>query len=84
MATMAENLPEATAVKLIERGIVPLLGVRDALTAMECAASIGAAWKAPLPDPLIRNRCTTMHPVVLDEAEAKARLAACRRRDSIR
>ena len=77
IATMAENLPEATAVKLIERGIVPLLGVRDALTAMECAASIGAAWKAPLPDPLIRNRCTTMHPVVLDEAEAKARLAAC-------
>ena len=77
MATMAENLPEATAFKLIERGIVPLVGVRDALTAMECAASIGAAWKSPLPDPLIRNRCGTMRPVVLDEAEAKARLAAC-------
>ena len=76
MATMAENLPEATAVKLIERGIVPLLGVRDALAAMQCAASIGAAWKSPLPDALIRNGCTTMRPVVLDEAEAKARLAA--------
>ena len=76
MATMAENLPEATAVKLIEYGIVPLLGVRNALTAMACAASIGAAWKAPLPEPLIHNRCTTTNPVVLDEAEAKARLAA--------
>ena len=76
MATMAENLPEATAVKLVERGIAPLVGVRDALTAMECAVSIGAAWKSPLPDPLISNRCLPLDPVVLDEAEAKARLAA--------
>ena len=76
MATMAENLPEATAVKLVERGIAPLVGVRDALTAMECAASIGAAWKLPLPDPLTRKRCLSNDPVVLDEAEAKARLAA--------
>ena len=76
MATMAENLPEATAVKLVERGIAPLVGVRDALTAMECAASIGAAWKSPLPDPLTRNRRLSNDPVVLDEAEAKARLAA--------
>ena len=76
MATMAENLPEATAVKLLERGIVPLLGVRNALTAMQCAASIGAAWKSPLPDPLTPNRCLSTDPVVLDEAEAKARLAA--------
>ena len=75
MATMAENLPEATAVNLVERGIAPLVGVRDALTAMECAASIGAAWKSPLPDPLIHNRCLPLDPVVLDEAEAKARLA---------
>ena len=76
MATMAENLPEATAVKLIERGIVPLLGVRDGLTAMACAASIGAAWKSPLPDPLIRDLSTTRDAVMLDEAEAKALLAA--------
>lgn len=75
MATMAENLPEATAVKLIERGIAPLLGVRDALTAMACAASIGAAWRSPSPDPLIRNQYKVMDPVVLDEAAAKARLA---------
>ena len=76
VATMAENLPEAAAVSLFGRGIAPLVGVRNALAAMASAASIGAAWKSPFPDPLIDTRCTTMEPVLLDEAEAKARLAA--------
>lgn len=75
VATMAENLPEATAIRLIERGIAPLVGVRDALAAMECAAAVGAAWQSPLPAPLIRNRCGSMDPMMLDEAAAKARLA---------
>ena len=77
MATMAENMPEAAATRLIDRGIVPLIGVRSALSVMQRAASIGKAWRAPLPDPLIRNQCTNIKPVVLDEAEAKARIAAC-------
>ena len=76
MATLAENLPEATAAELIERGIAPLVGVRHALTAMGCAAFIGAAWNSPLPPPLLRNRTVSIEPRVFDEAQAKARLAA--------
>ena len=77
MATMAENLPEATAAELIERGIAPLVGVREALSAMGCAVSIGAAWNSTFPAPLIHNRTGPMEPRVLDEAESKARLASC-------
>ena len=76
IATMPENLPEATAVHLVERGVAPLAGVREALRAIECAASIGAGWQTPQSDPLIPNRCVAGEPVVLDEATAKARLAA--------
>ena len=76
VATMAENLPEATAVRLFGRGIAPLVGVPNALTAIGGAASIGAAWKSPFPNPVIDSRFTPMEPVALDEAEAKARLAA--------
>lgn len=76
VATMAENLPETTAVRLFGRGIAPLVGVRNALAAIGGAASIGAAWKSPFPNPVIDSRFTPMEPVALDEAEAKARLAA--------
>ncbi len=76
VATMAENLPETTAAELIRRGIAPLVGVRDALTAMACAASIGTAWHSPLPAPLLHHRVSSTQARVLDEAEAKSQLAA--------
>ena len=52
-ATLAENLPEERAVRLIERGIAPLAGVREAFTAIECAATIGEAWRSPPGAPLL-------------------------------
>ena len=52
-ATLAENLPEGRAAQLIERGIAPLAGVREAFTALECAATIGDAWRSPPRAPLI-------------------------------
>ena len=74
-ATLAENLPEERAARLIERGIAPLAGVREALAALECAATLGAAWRSPPRPPLIDRECLPTEPVLLDEATAKTRLA---------
>ena len=52
-ATLGENLSEETAERLIGRGIAPLAGVREALAAIECAAAVGEAWRAPLGAPLL-------------------------------
>ena len=76
VATLPENLPEDTAARLIDRGIAPLSGVREALSAIECAAAVGAAWLSPSPQPLARNRTMANEPVLLDEAMAKALLSA--------
>ncbi len=52
-ATLGENLPEARAAQLTKLGIAPLAGVREALAAIECAARVGAAWRAPPPAPIV-------------------------------
>ena len=52
-ATLGENLSEETAEKLMKRGIAPLAGVREALAAVEGAAAVGEAWRAPLGAPLL-------------------------------
>ena len=75
IATLPENLPEEAAGEMIECGIAPLAGVREALTAIECAAFLGAAWRSPEPRPLVNNQTATAEPVLLDEAAAKARLS---------
>ena len=74
-ATLAENLPEEWAAKLVERGIAPLAGVLEAFAAIECAASIGDAWRSPPGAPIIDGECLPTDPILLDEATAKARLA---------
>ena len=76
VATLGENMPEGKAAWLVERSVAPLCGIREALAAIECAASIGAAWRAPISAPLIRAEPATGNPVMLNEADAKARLAA--------
>ena len=74
-ATLAENLPEERAAQLIECGIAPLAGVREAFTAIECGAAIGEAWRSPPRAPLIERVCVSTAPILLDEATSKARLA---------
>ncbi|MET3660466.1 acetate--CoA ligase family protein [Aquamicrobium ahrensii] len=79
VATMSENLPENHAERLIEKGIVPLHGVSEALDAAEAAAFIGAAWAGPLPDRVAAGGPAGVRggpAIVFDEAEAKAGLAA--------
>ncbi|EXL09273.1 acetate--CoA ligase family protein [Aquamicrobium defluvii] len=79
VATMPENLPEHHAEQLIERGIVPLHGIAEALEAAEAAAFIGEAWAKPAPEKVFAAGVDgTRHAqaTVPDEAEAKSRLAA--------
>ncbi len=76
VATLPENLPEASARDLLSRGIAPLSGIAEALAAVEAAAGIGAAWSRREAPALLRasgGRCAGVTP---DEATAKVRLAA--------
>jgi acyl-CoA synthetase (NDP forming) len=70
IATLPENLPESRAQQLLADGLVPLLGIDDAIAAIAAAASItGARLPVAAPEPHGRSR-------LLDEAEAKSALAA--------
>ena len=71
-ATLGENLPEERAVQLARLGIAPLAGVREALAAIECAATAGDAWRAPPRSPVAVHPSLPGEPVLLDEASAKA------------
>lgn len=74
-ATLAENLPEDRAMALIERGVAPLAGIREALGAVKDAAIIGAAWSEGEYRSLLPVSCTSGDPVTLDEASSKRLLS---------
>ncbi len=78
VASLAENLPEHHAEQLFARGIVPLHGIAEAVDAAEAAAFIGQRWQeAPAAPLLSPGHADDSGPgLALDEAEAKARLAA--------
>ncbi len=76
VATLGENMPEGKAAWLVERSVAPLCGIGEALAAIECAATVGAAWRAPISAPLISAEPKAGKPVILNEADAKASLAA--------
>ncbi|MBX2886827.1 MAG: acetate--CoA ligase family protein [Granulosicoccus sp.] len=46
LASLPENLPETMAISLIERGVVPLSGIDDAMVAVEAAGFIGQCGKS--------------------------------------
>ncbi len=77
VASMGENLSEAHAEDLFRRGIVPLLGIEEAMDAAEAALFVGQAWRRDFPPTLIGvssggERQGRNNP---DEAAAKAMLA---------
>ncbi len=49
LSSIAENLPEATARRLIDHGLIPLNGVDAAIPAIEAAAFLGQARTAHAP-----------------------------------
>jgi len=56
VASMGENLPEGHAEELFRRGIVPLLGIAEAMDAAAAAAFVGEAWRRPPTSPLRGDR----------------------------
>jgi len=77
VSLLPENLPEEHAEQLVGRGIVPLLGVSEALDAAQAAAFIGGIWRKPQAQPVDTTAAAERaggERVTLDEAEAKATL----------
>jgi acyl-CoA synthetase (NDP forming) len=69
IATLPECLPEARAAALMAAGIAPLLGIDEALAAIEAAANLSAPRTPLLP------RAPDRDAVTLDEARGKRALA---------
>lgn len=72
---MPENISEDYAESFMERGIVSLYGIDDALTATEIAADIGSTWQSEIPSPVLKLPPTSEDRQTLDEAEAKQQLS---------
>ncbi|MCF3641921.1 acetate--CoA ligase family protein [Rhizobium sp. TRM95111] len=75
VASMGENMPEATAGMLMQNGVVPFYGIEEALAAAEAAAGIGEAWGKPPPAPLLKIAANEGEATTLSEHEAKQALA---------
>ena len=73
LASLEETLPEATAVRLVDMGIVPFAGMESAIAAMEVAAFLGEDW-APAANVLLPQAYRSSR--TLAEAEAKITLSA--------
>ncbi len=76
LATMPENIPETLADAFAARGILSLWGIGDGLAATEIAADIGAAWRREPAPPVLALGPPANARRTLDEADAKAALAA--------
>ena len=77
VATLPENLPEAVALELRDAGIAPLFGLESALEAAASAWTVGAARDRPAARPMADpGGPPGGDRVLLDEAAAKAELAA--------
>ena len=61
VASMGENLPEGHAEELLRRGIVPILGIAEAIDAAAAAAFVGEAWQAPVLGPPLRLALRPRH-----------------------
>lgn len=80
VASMGENIPESHAAELLRRGIVPILGIAEAMDAAAAAAFVGEAWARPSAA-AVGGASTSGSEgegsaTTVDEASAKALLAA--------
>ena len=67
LATLPENMPEATAIELVATGIAPLCGIDDAMAAIATAARLGA----PNPQPQFKLLPGGEGGATLDEWQSK-------------
>ncbi len=75
LATIPENLSEATAARIVEAGLIPLQGIDDALKAIAAAAWLARARELPAPVLLPGEAAEPGTTRVLSEADSKAALA---------
>lgn len=69
LATLAECMPEEQCDRIMSAGLIPLLGIDDALSAIEAAAFIGETKPRPvLPQSSAQGRHRTL---TLNEAQSK-------------
>jgi acyl-CoA synthetase (NDP forming) len=71
VASMGENLPEDVAFRLLENGVVPFMGIDEALVAAETAHAIHLAWSGPAPAPLLKAAVSEGEAVTLSEHDSK-------------
>jgi len=72
VATLPDALPEPVAGRIIENGLIPMLGLDDALTACAAAARLGMARDCPAP---VLRPGRPQNQRIMSEADAKAALA---------
>lgn len=73
LSSIVDNMPEPTSDALMARGILPLCGMEEAMTAIAVGAEMGAPWQPPAPLllPEHADKSRTM-----SEVEAKSALRA--------
>ena len=71
VATLHENMLEHHARDLLKKGIAPLCGIDDALTAVDAAARITQAWRKPFPEDMQAPARLSGEATLLDEWDAK-------------
>jgi acetyl-CoA synthetase len=76
ISSLPESLPPATREQCLAAGVVPLQGQREALEALDLAASVGDAWRCGARVELRRPRVPGERSRALSEHEAKAALSA--------
>jgi acetyl-CoA synthetase len=75
ISSLPESLPHAVREKCLAWGVIPLQGQREALEAIDLAASVGEAWKRGALPSLERPRELPGNARSLSEPEAKQALA---------
>ena len=77
VSALPEGMPEGVAAKLLDKGILAVAGLAEALNAIAAAAKVGETWALPpapaLPEP---EALSDGKPATWDEAKSKAALHA--------
>ncbi|MFM2278769.1 MAG: hypothetical protein RLZZ444_1000, partial [Pseudomonadota bacterium] len=71
VASMGENLPEDVAFRLLDNGVVPFMGIDEALVAAQTAHAIAKAWTRPEPLPLLKSEAKDSEARTLSEFQSK-------------
>ena len=75
VASLPECLPQPARQRLLNAGIAPMQGIREALKALAAAAQVGEGWRAPAPANPLSADIVIDQAKTLDEWQAKHLLA---------